>query len=288
MTTFSFISDLLNYSFMQRALIMAIFIGIVTGVLGSFIILSGMSLMGDAISHAILPGVVISYIFGINYFIGAVLTGLLATFLIGRVSEDSKLKPDVSIGIIFTSFFALGIVLLLKVQTAINLEQILFGNILTVSNVDMIITFIIGIIVLILLAVFYKAFLITIFDPTIGKSYGFNINFYKQFLLVLLTLVVVSLLQAVGVILVVAMLITPAASAYLWTKNFKNMIFLSAAIGAVSSIVGLYISSTFNLSTSGVIVLVLGFVFLVSYLFAKNEGLIIKVLRKKENSKWKS
>lgn len=281
MVTLSFISDILKYTFLQRALIMAIFIGIVTGVLGSFIILSGMSLMGEAISHAILPGVVISYIIGINYFIGAVLMGLLATFLMSKISQKSKLKSDVSIGIIFTTFFALGIVMLLKAQTAVDLTQILFGNILTVTTSDMVLTLVTGFIVLILVVIFYKAFLITIFDPVIGKTYGFNIKLYEHLLMILLTLVVVSSLQAVGVILVVSMLITPAASAYLWTKSFKKMILLSASIGALSSIMGLYLSVTFNLSTSGVIVLVLGFVFLISYLFAKEEGIVTTLIRKK-------
>lgn len=285
MMILSFFSDLIEYTYLQRALIMAIFIGVVTGVLGSFIILSGKSLMGDALSHAILPGVVISYIIGINYYIGAVLMGLLATFLMSKISQKSKLKPDVSIGIIFTTFFALGIVLILKYPTATNLQQILFGNILTVKKSDMILSLITGVVVLVLIFVFYKAFLITIFDPTIGKTYGFNIKLYEHLLMVLLTLVVVSSLQAVGVILVVSMLVTPAASAYLWTKRFRNMIFLSAGIGSISSLIGLYLSFTFNLSTSGMIVLVLGFVFLVSYLFAKDEGIITKRFKKEKTFK---
>lgn len=280
MIIYSFIEDIINYPFMQRALIMAIFVGIVTGVLGSFIILSGKSLMGEAISHAILPGVVISYMIGINYFIGAILMGLFATFLMSKISQKSKLKSDVSIGIVFTSFFALGILLLLKAQTAINLQEILFGNILIVSPNDMLLTLIIGSIVLIIIIIFFKAFLITIFDPLIGKSYGFNIKLYETILMILLTLVVVSSIKAVGVVLVVSMLITPAASAYLWTKNFKKMIIFSAAFGSIGGIIGLFLSSAFNLSSGASIVIVLSIIFLISYLFAKEEGIITKYFKK--------
>lgn len=285
MINYTFVEDLLSFSYMQRALVMAILIGVVTGVLGSFIILSGKSLMGEAISHAILPGVVISYMIGINYFIGAVLTGLLATYLMSKISQKSKLEADVSIGIIFTSFFALGIILLLKTKTAINLNNILFGNILTITKSNMYLTIIVGVIVLIIIAIFYKAFLITIFDPVIGKSYGFNIKKYEHLLIVLLTLVVISSLQAVGVILVVSMLITPAASAYLWTNNFKHMILLSALFGVIGGVFGLYLSSTFNLSSGGTIVLVLAGIFLISYLFAKEEGILLKRRRIIKNKK---
>lgn len=280
MVTLSFISDLFKYTYVQRALLTSIFIGLVTGVLGSFIILSGKSLMGEAISHAILPGVVISYIFGINYFYGAILFGLFATYLMTKISEKSKLNSDVSIGIVFTSFFALGTLLLIKVGTATDLEQILFGNVLTITNESMYITLIVGTIVLILITVFFKAFLITIFDPIIGKTYGFNIKFFEHLLMVLLTFVIVSSLQAVGVILVVAMLITPAASAYFWTDNFKKMIFISSTLSVISSILGIYLSFTFDLSSGPTIVLVLAFVFLLSYLFGKESGLLIKKFKK--------
>lgn len=276
----SFIQDIIQLGFLQRALITAVFIGIVTGVLGSFIILSGMSLMGEAISHAILPGVVISYIIGINNFLGAIVAGLFATFLMSRISRNSKLKSDVSIGIIFSSFFALGIVLLLKAQTAINLTQILFGNVLTITKENMYLTLIIGSIVLVLVFVFYKAFLITIFDPEVASSYGFNVKLFHHLLMALLTFVIVASLQAVGVVLVVSMLITPAATAYLLTDKFKQMIFLSAGIGALGSVIGLYISFRYDLSSGGVIVLVLAALFALAYLFSPTEGIVIKAFRK--------
>lgn len=274
-----FISDIVNYSFLQKALITSIMVGILSGVIGSFIILRGMALMGDAISHAILPGVAISYMLGISYFYGAVAMGLVTTLSIGFVSQNSKVKSDTSIGIVFSAFFALGIILLLKAQTAVDLSQILFGNVLSVRSSDMWLTLIIGIIVLLVVILFYKEFLVTTFDPTMSRAYGLKTNLIHYLMMILLTLVTVASLQTVGVILVVAMLITPAATAFLLTKKLKNMIFLSATFGAVSSIIGLYFSFRFNLTTGPVIVLVATLIFLLAFLFAPKKGYAWKIMR---------
>ncbi|NLW15170.1 MAG: metal ABC transporter permease [Erysipelothrix sp.] len=272
----SFISDLLTYGFLQKAMVTAIVVGIIAGVIGCFIILKGMALMGDAISHAILPGVALSYIFGINYFIGAVATGLLVTYLINQVSYKTKLKNDVSVGVIFSAFFALGILLLLKAQTAVDLTQILFGNVLTIKDTDMYITFGVGIVVLILIIIFYKEFLITSFDPEMAKVYGINVNLFNSLLMVLLTLVTVASLQTVGVILVVSMLVTPAATAYLLTEKMKVMLVLSAIFGGVSSIIGLYLSFKYNLSSGAIIVLVSFGFFVLAYLFSPQQGILMR------------
>lgn len=272
----SFISDLLTYGFLQKAMVTAIVVGIIAGVIGCFIILKGMALMGDAISHAILPGVALSYIFGINYFIGAVATGLLVTYLINQVSYKTKLKNDVSVGVIFSAFFALGILLLLKAQTAVDLTQILFGNVLTIKDTDMYITFGVGIVVLILIIIFYKEFLITSFDPEMAKVYGINVNLFNSLLMVLLTLVTVASLQTVGVILVVSMLVTPAATAYLLTEKMKVMLVLSAIFGGVSSIIGLYLSFKYNLSSGAIIVLVSFGFFVLAYLFSPKQGILMR------------
>lgn len=271
-----FIHDLSTYGFLQKALITAIVVGVLSGVVGSFIILKGMALMGDAISHAILPGVVISYMLGINYFIGAVAMGMLTTYLISHVSHHTKLKNDVPIGVIFSAFFALGILLLLRAQTALDLTQILFGNVLTIKDSDMKLTFIVGIVVLLIVVVFYKEFLITSFDPEIAKVYGINVKFFNSLLMFLLTLVTVASLQTVGVILVVSMLVTPAATAFLLTEKMKRMILISATLGGVSSVIGLYLSFTYNLSSGAIIVLVLFGFFVLAYLFAPKEGLLIR------------
>lgn len=276
----SFINDVANYAFLQKALLTAIFIGIISGVIGSFIILRGMALLGDAISHAILPGVVISYLIGINYFIGALVMGIFATFLITKVSEKTKLKSDVSIGVVFSSLFALGILLLVKAQTALDLTQILFGNVLTIQNSSMILTLVIIGIVLVVLFTFFKGFLITSFDPIVAKAYGINVNLFHYVLMLLLTLVTVASLETVGVILVVSLLVTPAATAYLLTDKFKVMIFLAAFIGALSSLFGIYLSFVFNLTSGATIVLVSAVFFALAYLFSPKEGIIIKLIRK--------
>src|SRR5690625_31660 len=151
-----FIHDLMNYDFLQKAFVTSIVVGIVCGIIGSFIILRGMALMGDAISHAILPGVAISYMLGINYFYGAIAFGVLTALGIGVVSQYSRIKSDSSIGIVFTAFFALGIILISKAQTATDLTQILFGNVLSVRTSDMIMTLITGAIIILVVVLFYK------------------------------------------------------------------------------------------------------------------------------------
>ncbi len=263
-----FIIDVLNYEFLQRALLTAIVVWILCGVICSFIILLGMSLMGDAISHAILPGVAISYMLGINYFIGAIITGISASMGISFVNQKTKLKNDTAIGIVFSAFFALGVILLMKAQTAVDLSQILFGNVLTVPKSEMYLTIIVGLLVLLVVYLFYKELLITSFDETMAKAYGMNTKFYHYLLMLLLTLVTVVSLKTVGAILVVAMLITPAATAYLLTKKLSKMIFTSASIGAISAIIGLWISVSYNLSTGPTIVLVSTFFFLLAFLYS--------------------
>lgn len=278
----AFINDLMNYSFLQKALFTSVMVGIIAGVIGCFIILRGMSLMGDAISHAVLPGVAASYMLGISYFYGAVVMGLITSLTIGFVNQNSKLKSDTSIGIIFSAFLALGIIMFMKAQTAVSLDSILFGNVLMVKDSDMWLTLAIGILVLSLIFIFYKEFLITSFDPVIATSYGIKANLFHYFLMVLLTLVTVASLQTVGVILVVAMLITPAATAFLLTHKLSHMIGLSALFGTISSVVGLFLSNTYNLSSGPVIVLVATVIFLIAFLFSPKQGVIWNYVRKRQ------
>lgn len=278
-----FIQDIVHYEFLQKALFTSIMVGILCGIIGSFIILRGMALMGDAISHAILPGVAISFMLGINYFYGAVIMGVLAALGIGFVTQHSRIKNDSSIGIVFSAFFALGILLLMKAQTAIDLQQILFGNVLAVRTSDMWLTLITGTIVILLVIFFYKEFLITTFDPTISQAYGLPTRFFHYFMMVLLTLVTVASLQTVGVILVIAMLITPAATAYLLTNRLSTMIFLAAFFGSVSSVLGLYFSFKYNLTSGAVIVLVATGLFILSLFFSPKQGLLWKFIRTKRH-----
>lgn len=274
-----FINDIMQYEFLQKALFTSVMVGILCGVIGSFIILRGMALMGDAISHAILPGVAISFMLGINYFYGAVLMGVITSLGIGFVTQNSRIKSDSSIGIVFSAFFALGILLLMKAQTAVDLSSILFGNVLSVRSSDMWLTLGIGIFVLLSVFLFYKELLITTFDPVISTSYGIPTKFVHYGLMVLLTLVTVASLQTVGVILVVAMLITPAATAYLLTNRLSIMIVLAALFGSISSVLGLYFSFKYNLTSGAVIVLVATVLFLLAFLFSPQQGIVWRALR---------
>lgn len=203
-----FIDGLMKYQFLQNALFTSVIVGIVAGVIGSFIILRGMSLMGDAISHAVLPGVAMSYMMGTSYIFGATLFGLVSAGLIGFVTKNSKLKNDTAIGIVFSSFFALGIILISFARSSTDLYHILFGNVLAVRDSDMLLTAIVGVIVLTVVFLFYKELKLTSFDPVSARSYGMNVTGINYMLMFLLTLVAVTSLQTVGTILVIAMLIT--------------------------------------------------------------------------------
>lgn len=278
-----FITDLMNYGFLQNALITSIMVGIICGIMGSFIILRGMALMGDAISHAILPGVAISYMLGINYFYGAVLFGVMTAVGIGVVSQHSRIKNDSSIGIVFTAFFALGIILIGKAQTATDLTQILFGNVLSVRTSDMVMTLIVGAIVILVVSLFYKELLISTFDETMAAAYGLPTSLIHYGIMVLLTMATVASLQTVGVVLVVAMLITPAATAYLLTNRFWIMIILASFFGTLSSVIGLYISFKHNLSSGAVIVLAATALFILAFIFSPKQGVLWRAIRSKKS-----
>lgn len=283
MNVLDFIQALTEYDFLQKALVTSVMVGIICGVIGCFIILRGMSLMGDAISHAVLPGVAISYLLGINFFIGAVATGLLTALGIGFVSQNSRIKNDTAIGILFTSAFALGIILISFLRSSSDLYHILFGNVLAVRPSDMWMTLAIGLIVLGAIFLFYKELLVTSFDPTMAAAYGLSTRLIHYLLMTMLTLGTVASLQTVGIILVVAMLITPAATAYLLTNRLSRMIFLSAGLGTISSVVGLYFSFTYNLSSGASIVLVATALFALVFIFSPRHGLLRKwKLPKKE------
>lgn len=277
-----FYQDLLQYEFLQKALFTSIMVGIICGVIGSFIVLRGMALIGDAISHAVLPGVAISYMLGINFFYGAVFTGMLTAVGIGYINQNSRIKNDSAIGIVFSAAFALGVILIAKANSSIDLNRILFGNVLSVRSTDMWMTLIIGAIVLLTVVFFYKELLVSTFDPTFAAAYGLPNKLIHYVIMILLTMVTVASLQTVGIILVVAMLITPASTAYLLTNRLSMMISLAAFFGALSSIIGLYFSFVYNLSSGAVIVLVSTGFFLIAFFFSPKQGLLWRSIRGKK------
>lgn len=272
-----FIEGLTQYHFLQNALITAVIIGIVAGVLGCFIILRSMSLMGDAISHAVLPGVALSYIFGVSFFVGAILFGLLASIIITFIKENSVIKGDTAIGITFSSFLALGVILIGIANSSTDLFHILFGNILAVQDSDKWLTLLVSGLVVAVITFFFKELLLTSFDPTLAKTMGMKVQFYHYLLMTLLTLVAVTAMQSVGTILIVALLITPAATAYLYAHSLKSMVWMAAFLGAFTSALGLFIGYTFNIAAGSSIVLTGTILFAIAFVCSPKQSFFKKI-----------
>ena len=278
----SFIDQVSRYQYLQNALIAAILVGIICGVIGCFIILRGMALMGDAISHAVLPGVVIAYMLGASFFVGAVITGVLTALGIGYISQNSRIKDDSAIGIMFTAMFAFGVVLNSSLRgTSVDLWHILFGNVLAVSTADLWVTFGMSIFVVAMIILFYRPLLLSTFDPTMAKATGLPVKLIHYMLMLLLSLVTVASLQAVGIILVVAMLITPGATAYLLTDRLSTMLVLSAMFGVISGVLGIFFSVIFDVSSGSTIVLIASLLFGFAFFFSPKQGLVWRALRSK-------
>ncbi|HJE01505.1 metal ABC transporter permease [Staphylococcus auricularis] len=250
-----FLQHLFEYQFLNRALITSIVVGIACGTVGSLIILRGLSLMGDAMSHAVLPGVALSFVFGIPMFIGALISGMLASLFIGFISNNSKTKSDAAIGISFTAFLAAGVIIISLVNSATDLQHILFGNLLAVTNSTLMSTVIVSAIVIALIIIFYRPLKISTFDPTFSRMSGLNTGLIHYFIMLLLSLVTVASIQTVGIILVVALLVTPASTAFLICKKLHTMMIVASLIGVVSSIVGLFFSYIYNIPSGATIVL---------------------------------
>ncbi|HDG8648606.1 TPA: metal ABC transporter permease [Staphylococcus aureus] len=264
-----FVEHLFTYQFLNRALITSIIVGIVCGTVGSLIVLRGLSLMGDAMSHAVLPGVALSFLFGIPMFVGALITGMIASIFIGYITSSSKTKPDVAIGISFTAFLASGIIIISLINTTTDLYHILFGNLLAITNSAFLTTIVIGSIVLILIIIFYRPLMISTFDPTFSRMSGLNTTLLHYFVMLLLSLVTVASIQTVGIILVVALLITPASTAFLISKKLYSMMIIASLISVISSIVGLYYSYIYNIPSGATIVLCTFVIYIITLFFTK-------------------
>lgn len=264
-----FVEHLFTYQFLNRALITSIIVGIVCGTVGSLIVLRGLSLMGDAMSHAVLPGVALSFLFGIPMFVGALITGMIASIFIGYITSSSKTKPDAAIGISFTAFLASGIIIISLINTTTDLYHILFGNLLAITNSAFLTTIVIGSIVLILIIIFYRPLMISTFDPTFSRMSGLNTTLLHYFVMLLLSLVTVASIQTVGIILVVALLITPASTAFLISKKLYSMMIIASLISVISSIVGLYYSYIYNIPSGATIVLCTFVIYTITLFFTK-------------------
>lgn len=258
----------LTYEFMQRGLLVAIVVGIVCALIGCFIVLRGMALLGDALAHAILPGLAVGYIASAgdraSLFWWALGTAVLSSVGINALSRGGKLKQDTAVGIVFAGMFALGIALISTMRSyAVDLSHFLFGNILGVTDQDLFLTASAAIVALLVIIAFYKEFLVLSFDPMLATTLRLPVRFLEALLSILTAVAIVVSLQTVGVALVVAMLVTPAAAAYLLTKNLLRMMTIAALIAAGSGVLGLYASYYLNIASGAAIVLVCTLAFLV-------------------------
>ena len=225
--------------------------------------------MGDAMSHAVLPGVALSFLFNIPMFVGALVTGMLASLFIGFISDRSKTKQDAAIGISFTAFLAVGVIIISLINSTTNLYHILFGNLLAITKTAYWSTIIVSVIVLLLIIISYRPLMISTFDPTFSRMSGLNTTFIHYFVMLLLSLVTVASIQTVGIILVVALLITPASSAFLITKKLWSMMIVASLFSVISAIVGMYFSYIYNIPSGATIVLCAFAIYIGTFIYSK-------------------
>ncbi len=272
----SYLTQPLGYAFMVRGLMAALIVGIVCAVLGSYIVLRGMAFLGDALAHAILPGIAVAYLLaGSNPLwlsVGALAAGVLTALGIGAISRGG-VKEDTAIGVMFAGMFALGIALISTVRSyTVDLTHFLFGDVLGVSTGDLWLTGLFGGLVIVTVLAFYKEFLVLSFDPLLARTLRLPASFLNYLLLLLIAITIVLSLQTVGIALMAAMLVTPAAAAYLLSRRLPVMMVLAATIGAVSAVSGLYLSFYINVASGPAIVLICTLFFLLAFLFSPRQG----------------
>jgi manganese/iron transport system permease protein len=274
-TLWSWIVAPLAYGFMQRGMLAAVLVGVLCAIIGCYVVLRSMAFLGDALAHAVLPGVAIAYLMGANLLMGALAAAVVVALLISLFSRQGTIKEDTAIGIVFAAALALGVALISSVRTyAVDLTHIMFGNVLGVSPTDVWLIAGIGAAVLLTILAFYRQFLVIAFDPVLAATQRLPVERLRMLLLLLIALTIVVSLQTVGVGLVAAMLVTPGATAYLLTRRLPTMMMVAALIGAVASISGLYLSYYINISSGAAVVLVATALFTVVFLFAPERGVV--------------
>jgi manganese transport system permease protein len=273
-----FLLEPLGYDFMVRALLTSVLAATVCALLSCWLVLIGWSLMGDAVSHAVLPGVVLAYVVGAPFALGAIVFGVLAVVLIGAVRSPGRIREDAAIGIVFTVLFALGLVLISVTPSQTDLAHIVFGNILGVSTEDLIQVAILAVVAIAVLLVKRRDLTLYAFDPTHAHAIGLSPRLLGAVLLGVLAVTAVVALQVVGVVLVVALLIIPGATAFLLTERFGRMLVIAPATAAASAVVGIYLSYWLDVASGGMIVLVQGVLFTLAFVFAPRHGIVSRVV----------
>lgn len=266
----------LSFEFMRLALLTAILLGILCAVVGTYLIVQGMGLLGDVIAHAVLPGLAIAFFFGVDIFIGAFISGTLSTFVITWIQSQSRIKVDVAMALVFSGFLALGITLITVLKSKLDLHQFLFGDILGVTTTDVMRTGAIAFFILLLVKLFYKELLFYTFDPLGAQAMGLPVTVIQFGLTAAITLTIIASMQAVGVVLVVSLLIAPGITAYLLVKELHQMMICGAIIGIISSVTGMYISYYLNVPSGAAIVLVVSGLFLLTLLFSPTQGILTR------------
>ncbi|MBW4502656.1 MAG: metal ABC transporter permease [Scytonema hyalinum WJT4-NPBG1] len=266
----------LSYEFMRNALVIGILVGILCPVVGSYLIVQRMALLGDVIAHCVLPGLSISFFLGIDILIGAFVSGILSTFLIAWIRSQSRVKVDAAMALTFSSFFALGVTLITVLKNKIDLDSFLFGDILGVTSSDIYRTLIITLLILSATKLFYKELLFYTFDRTGAQAIGLPVNAIHFGFMAATTLTIIASMQAVGVILVISLLVGPALTAYLLVKELHQMMVTGGLIGAIASITGVYISYYHNIPSGPAIVLVSSMLFLLALFFSPSGGILTR------------
>lgn len=255
-----------QFPFMQNAFLIGVLVALPAAVLSCFLVLRGWSLMGDAVSHAVLPGIVIAYIVGLPLALGAFAAGLGCAVAVGYLRENSRIKEDTVMGVVFSGLFALGLVLYAAIETDIHLDHILFGNILGAGAGDLIETGVIAIVVIAVLALRWRDLMLFVFDPRQAAAIGLPVRLMHYGLLVMLSAVIVAALKAVGIILVVALLIAPGAIAFLLTRRFSHMMLVAALVSVVTTLGGIYLSFWIDSAPAPTIVCLLMLVFIGAFI----------------------
>jgi len=266
--------------FMQKALVASFIVGVVCAVIGCYIVLRSMAFLGDALAHAILPGVAIAYLVGANLLAGALIAGLVVAVGISFVTRAGTVREDTAIGIFFAAALALGVVLISTMRTyAVDLTHVLFGNVLGVTAGDLWISGGLALVVLASIVLLYKQLLVISFDPIMGQTLGLHTHALRTGLFLMLAATIVVSLKTVGVALVAAMLVTPPAAAYLLTHRLPVMMVVAALIGAVSAVAGLYASYYLDVASGGATVLVATAIFVLVFVFAPRRGVLWRLRR---------
>lgn len=264
----------LTYTFMQRGMLAALMVGVLCAVIGCYVVLRSMAFLGDALAHSILPGIAVAYLIQGNLILGALVAAIIVALGISFFTRNGAIREDTAIGILFAAALSLGVVLISSIRSyAVDLSHILFGNVLGVGPQDLWLTGALGLVVLVCVLIFYRPFLVVSFDPVLASTLGMRTGLLRTLMLLLISLTVVVSMQTVGVGLVAAMLVTPAATAYLLARRLPTMMLISAVIGGFSSLAGLYLSYYLNIASGAAVVLTATSIFLVVFVFNPRRGL---------------